>query len=200
VDIEAVVAHSMGGNVAMFLAGTCPEIVPRLLLIDALGPPAESQVDQPARFGRMLKSMLVSKRFGRFETFDAAVDRMLETNYKLTREAAVQMARYGVGPDPDEPSKWTFMFDPRLRGPTPFRFEEGFWQTVIGRIESPVTLLRAGHGYVPVGEVFDGRVSACSDLRVVEMPDDGHHLHVLRPDAVAAEVLGLLSKRVHALT
>lgn len=192
VEVAAVVAHSMGGNIAMLTAGARPSLLPRLLLIDAFGPPAEPQSEQPERLGRMLHAMLSVKRFSAFDTWDGAVDRMLETNYRLTRDGARLMALHGVGPDPHDPARFTFLFDPRLRGPTPFRFEESFWTALLSRIQAPMTLVRAGHGYVPRSEVFDGRVAACRDLRLVELADDGHHLHVLRPDVVADEVRSLL--------
>ncbi len=192
--IDAVVAHSMGGNIAMLTAGAQPRRVPRVLLIDAFGPPAEPLAEQPARLGRMMQSMLTVKRFRAFDTWDAAVDRMLETNFKLTRDGARLMALHGVAPDPDNPDTFTFRFDPRLRGPTPFRFEEPFWTSLLSRITAPMTLIRAGHGYVPRTEVFDGRVASCSDLRVVELPEDGHHLHVMRPDVIAQEVRALLAR------
>jgi pimeloyl-ACP methyl ester carboxylesterase len=193
-EVAAVVAHSMGGNIAMLAAGARPKRVPRLLLIDAFGPPSEPQIEQPGRFGRMLESMLTIKKFRSFDTWDGAVDRMLETNYKLGRDGARLMALHGVGPDPSDPDRFTFLFDPRLRGPTPFRFEEPFWTSLLGRIQTPMTLIRAGHGYVPRSEIFDRRAAACRDLRLVELQDDGHHLHVLRPDVIADEVRALLAR------
>lgn len=197
-EVDLVVAHSMGGNIALLTAGARPKAVPRLLLLDAFGPPAEKQAEQPERFGRMLQSMLTVKRFSSFETREGAVERMLQTNYKLGRDGARLMALHGVGPDPADPSRFTFLFDPRLRGPTPFRFEESFWRSLLGRIAAPMTLVRAGHGYVPRSEVFDQRLAACADIRLVELEDDGHHLHVLRPDVVADEVRVLLGRPVQA--
>ena len=187
-----LVAHSMGANIALMAAGAWPEIVPRLLLLDAFGPPAEDPEVQPHRIGNVLKAMQVVKPFRRFPDYGAAVSRIVATNHGLSREGADLMARHLVAEDPLAPGQWAFKLDPRLRGPTPVRYPEETWRAFCARLQGPVRLLRAEWGYLPESEVLKGRLAACKDASMRTLPGAHHHLHVEAPSEVAAEVLALL--------
>jgi len=50
----AVVAHSMGGSVALTLAGCRPDSIPRLLLLDSMGALPEEPEEQPKRLAEAL--------------------------------------------------------------------------------------------------------------------------------------------------
>lgn len=181
----------MGGNVALMLAGAWPQKVRRLLLLDAMGPPPEEPERQPERLGQVLQRMLEVRPFSRLASWEEGVERIMATNYGLSRQGAERMARFGVVPDGE--GGWSFNFDPRLRGPTPVRYPEAMWRTMLGRIEAPVRLLRAGRGYVPGGELLDGRLAACPDAAIETLPEAVHALHVENPTEVARAVEALLA-------
>ena len=189
---DLLVAHSMGANIALMTAGACPKLVSRLLLLDGFGPPAEDPALQPQRLGRVLQSMDRARPFRSFESREEAAQRMVDSNYGLSGEGARFMARHLVEEDPLSPGQWVFKLDPRLRGPTPVRYPEQTWLTFFERARGPVRLLRAEGGYVAETETFRRRVEACG-AAVVNVSGASHHLHVDRPDAVAAQVLDMLS-------
>jgi pimeloyl-ACP methyl ester carboxylesterase len=185
---ELVVAHSMGGNVALLLAGCLPDAVRRLLLVDTLGPPPEDPEEQPERLARALEAYLQVRPFGTFKNLDDAIERLRALNPGLSREGARRMAAPILRPSDVDPSRLCFPLDPRLKGPTPTRWPEAMWLALCARTRAPVRVLRAEHGYVPEGELAAGRLQALrGSLRT--LPGEHHHLHVDAPDELAAEVL-----------
>ncbi len=191
--IDALVAHSMGGNIAIMVAGSWPQLVPRLLMLDAFGPPSESPEAQPERLQRVLQQMLRTKTFRSFDSREAAIDRLRLANPYLSHQGAQRMVQHALKTHPEDPSQLHFGFDPRLRGPTPVRYPEQTWLTFCKRIQGPVRVLRAERGYVPQGELLDQRLAACNDVALTNLPGTSHHLHVECPDIVAQSILDLLT-------
>jgi pimeloyl-ACP methyl ester carboxylesterase len=185
-----LVGHSMGGNVALMLAGTLADDVPPVLLLDALGPPAEDPEDQPDRLARLLASLERDKPFSTFASLDDALDRLQTYNPGLTREGARRMAAPVLRETED--GRLAFPFDARLRGPTPVRYPEAMWSALCARVTRPVRVLRAENGYVPDGEPATTRLAAMPDAQLTTLPGVGHHLHVDAPAAVADAVRALL--------
>jgi pimeloyl-ACP methyl ester carboxylesterase len=185
----------MGGNIGLILAGALPDVVPRMLLLDAMGPPSEDPADQPDRLGRLLTSLERDRPFSTFATQDDALDRLQQYNRGLTREGARRMAEPVLRAGED--GRLTFGFDARLRGPTPVRYPEQMWRALCARVRCPVRVLRAENGYVPDGEPVTSRLAAMADASLRTLPDTGHHLHVDAPVIVADEVRALLARAPH---
>ncbi|HEY4219986.1 MAG TPA: alpha/beta fold hydrolase [Myxococcota bacterium] len=188
--IEALVAHSMGGNVAFLLAGAMPQLVKRLLLIDSCGPPPEDASETPHRLEELLKSVLADKRpFSTVQSVDDAADKITAQNPGLSREGAMRMVKHVMVECAD--GKLAFPFDERLRGPSPVRWPEAMWLAMSARMTMPVLLLRASNGYVAEGEPTTTRLAAMrqATMRTVS---GGHHLHVERARDVAAAVRDVL--------
>ena len=181
---DLVVAHSMGGNAALLCAGAVPTSVDRLLLVDALGPPAEDQAEQPDRLGRMLERLDDKKPFRAFADASEAAARVQAVNAHLDERGARRMVE-PVFKDGALP------FDPRLRGPTPVRWTEQMWLALCARVTAEVVLIRAGLGYVPDDERVIARLAALRADRI-DIEDTGHHLHVLDPERIASVVRGML--------
>lgn len=190
-----VVAHSMGGNVALLLAGSWPGLIPRLLLLDSFGPPSEEPQEQPARLERLLRSLDSARPFSTFASRQEAVERILSANPGLSRQGAQRMAEHGLMPAPGDPRRWTVAMEPALRGPTPVRWPESTWLELCRRVQGPVRLLRAEHGYVPAQDArLRARLAACPGASMLEVPGAYHNLHVDAVDTVAEQVLWCLGQ------
>jgi pimeloyl-ACP methyl ester carboxylesterase len=191
---EAVVGHSLGGTIALMLAGTLPERVPRYLVLDSLGMLSEAPEQQPERLASLLESVRKDKRpFAVFPSPAAAAERVQANNPGLSRAGAELMVRHAlrkIGPD-----RYEFRFDPRLRGPSPVRYPEEMWRALFARVRAEVRVLRAEHGYVPLGPEVELRMKAFARASLRTVPGVAHHLHLDAPDEVAAELLGLLASR-----
>ncbi|MDP2341272.1 MAG: alpha/beta hydrolase [Deltaproteobacteria bacterium] len=192
--ISVLVGHSMGGNLALMLAGSVPSCTQALLLVDAVGPPGEEGSEQPERIGELLRTLLEPKRaFAPVKTIEEGIARMQKWNPGL-KDAAAHLMLEPVLRDVD--GGLEFPFDPRLRGPTPFRFSDDTWQAFARRVTAQTTIVRASDGFVPGGDVegtlgdpFEARARLMKAKVVVV--EGTHHLHVERPAALAQEILSL---------
>jgi pimeloyl-ACP methyl ester carboxylesterase len=192
--LDAVVAHSMGGNVALMIAGASPSLFPKMMLIDALGGIPEPAEEQPERLGRLLEGLDAKRPFSSFETREAALERLRSYNPHLSQAAAERMATHSLSPDPEDPERVRFAFDTDLKGPVPFRYEEGAWRTFCHRFEGRTRVLRCGKGYLPSREddMVRARIEAFRQVTWVEIEEAGHHLHVEDPQRLAEEIRRLL--------
>lgn len=194
--VDTLVGHSMGGNIALLWAGSCPGKIRRLLLLDAIGPPAEEAAEQPERLANLLRSLSRGPKDASVVKDEAdAISRLLFSNPRLTRQGAERMARFALVPHEDEPQQFRFAFDPRVRGPTPNRWPEEMWRTLCTRLDCAVHLLRAEHGYAVCGEPTQSRLGCMSGAVEEVARGHGHHLHVDAPQVVADALRRLLQRR-----
>jgi pimeloyl-ACP methyl ester carboxylesterase len=194
VQLAAIVAHSMGANIAYMFAGARPEAVPRLLLLDGCGPPPEDPREQSDRLASVLASLKGSKKpFATVVDVDDAIAKLQAQNFGLPTEAAARMVRDVLVPADDDSARLAFPFDPRLRGPTPVRHPEETWLACAARMTMPVHVLRADNGYVPDDEPTTSRLRTMQNARMRSVPG-GHHIHVEQPALLAEAVCTLLEE------
>ena len=124
--VQAVVAHSMGGTVALMLAAFAPSSISHLMLVDCVGGYAAdstTQVDQMTALLEHLRKPVAP--FRSFASRDAAIERVMANNQGLSRAGAERIVRHYL--DPSEDGRFLVRLDPRLRGPNPYRFQESHW-------------------------------------------------------------------------
>ena len=189
----AIVAHSMGGTIALMLAGCLPEAVQRLLLLDNLGGYAASPAEQVDTLGEVLRSVRSTKRpFRHFAAREEAIPIFRANNPGLSEAGARRMARHFLQQAPDG----TFApdADARLRGPNPYRFSEAHWQEMCGRVSARVLVAAPEHGYLADPGYTAQRARFERILRGTwrEVPGASHHLHVDAPEQVASLLRVLL--------
>ena len=182
----AVVGHSMGGNVASQWAGTFPERVSKLVLVEGFGPPNHDIAENPIRTRQWLEGLLNKPRVHprKLSSIEEAAARLEETSPLLTPERALLLARHATRPDGEE---WVWKFDPahRLPSPHPYREEEFacFWK----RITAPVLALHGEHGPIPV-EAMAPRYSFISKLATATISGAGHSIHIEQPELLAQKI------------
>ena len=197
-----LVGHSMGANILFMFAVACVDDVSAMLLVDGCGAPPEEGSDQPARLEGLFKSVRGAPRpFQPVASIDDAVERTRRWNPGLSEGGARAMLGEVLVPRDD--GTFDFPYDPRLRGPTPFRFDESCWLTGAARIKAkgvPVIVQRASDGFLPegsrgevLGEPFGARCEAMgAEVQLIEGP---HHLHVEAPEVLASASRALLGGR-----
>lgn len=136
----SVVGHSMGGSVAAYYAGSFPERIHRLALLEGLGPP-ENQESVPER----IHTWLDGWRYAReseprsYASLEDAATRLRAHDPLLGEELSRDLAQHGTRPGPD--GRLRFKHDPLhvTLGPTPFRVDYAaqFWS----RITCPVLMV-----------------------------------------------------------
>ncbi len=136
----SLVGHSMGGSVAAYYAGSYPERIHRLALLEGMGPPEHTD-RAPERVRGWLDSWRRVRARGPTGYADVAeaASRLQKNDRLLSPELARELAERGTTRLSD--GRLRFKHDPlhTSTGPTPFRvaWASEFWQ----RITCPVLLV-----------------------------------------------------------
>jgi pimeloyl-ACP methyl ester carboxylesterase len=186
-----LVGHSMGGTVASLYAGTKPDDVRALALLEGLGPPTHTPAEAPERMRAWLDDLAAHE--GRRETAmkdDAEALRRLARRHAAVPEAVLaSRAALLVRHLPDGSVVWAF--DPlhRTRSPTPFYAEA--YRAFAARVSCPVLYVSGGDaGWHPADEAE--RLAAFATLEQVTLAGAGHMMHWTAPDALSGALLRFL--------
>lgn len=168
----SLLGHSLGAIVSVILAGSLPERVVRLALIDGVIPPGASASDAAERMGMALEAQLhhEGKRKSVYAELDRAVEARMKGMVAVTREAAELLAQRGLVP---VPGGFSWRSDSRLTLPSPLRMSEEQALSFVRRIACPTTLVVAEEG------MLARNTSLLEQLPFsLERLPGGHHLHL----------------------
>jgi len=192
-----IVAHSLGGNIALRYTGLYPANVSRIAALEGLGPSPKMQAErQTMPFQDRWRSWIDSKRAAagrtprRYATLDEAYRRMKEENAQLTDEQARHLTVHGVSQNEDGTYSWKFDNYQRVWPPIDASHTEveALWQS----IECP-TLLCYGEKSWASNPEADGRAQHFRNARVVSFADAGHWLHHDQFDRFMTELRAFLA-------
>ncbi len=177
----AVVAHSLGGNVALRYAGLYPENVSRVCAIEGLGPSPKIIAERNARpYAQRFRAWVDDKRAAaarapkRYPTIDAALARMREENGYLSDEQARHLTVHGVSQNEDGTYSWKF--DNYLRVWPPVDMPQAEIENLWRAIDCPTLLLYGAKSWAS-NPAADGRAQHFRNARVELFEDAGHWLH-----------------------
>ncbi|MFZ1743082.1 MAG: alpha/beta hydrolase [Pontixanthobacter sp.] len=188
-----VVAHSLGGNIAIRYSGLYPENVRKLVAIEGLGPGPSRQEEMAKTpwYGHTRK-WIETKRDSsarlpkRYDTFENALDRMHEANSYLSRAQAEHLTRNGAIRNED--GTWSWKFDPHLHAWPPDDLQYDKIEELWGRITCPTRLIYGNDSWAS-NPVKDGRIKHFGDnVTVTDYDRAGHWVHHDRFDDFTAEV------------
>lgn len=176
-----IVAHSMGGAIALRYAGLYPEHVAKLVAIEGLGPSPKMLAEREARdFGQRLRDWIDAKRTAagrlprRYPTLEEAFQRMIQENKFLTPDQARHLTIHGASRNED--GSWSWKFDNYLHLPWMNELPATQVARLWSRITCP-TLLMYGSDSWASNPLEDGRAQHFRNARVVTVKGAGHWLH-----------------------
>jgi pimeloyl-ACP methyl ester carboxylesterase len=180
----SIVAHSMGGSVAMYWAGVRPARCRRLALLEGLGPP-EMSMPLPARTANWIDSWTRARTTPEkvLPSIADAAARMRKYDPLLGAELSLFLAEKGLVAA-DGGYRWKH--DPLhlTQGPYPFRLDSAreFW----GAITAPVLYVEGGASTfrLPSPEV-DARLAHIKTARRAVVDGAGHAIARHQPAALA---------------
>ena len=182
-----LVAHSLGGNIAIRVAGLYPELVRRLVCIEGLGPsPATAAklgakpVDARLRGWVDEQRQLAARTPRRYAAIGDALARMQAENKHLSPEQALHLTRHGVRQNEDGTFSWKF--DPYLRSWPPVDLARDDIRQLWTRVACPVLLVYGTESWAS-NPAEDGRASHFQNAAVALIEGAGHWVHHDRLEA-----------------
>lgn len=173
-----IVAHSLGGNIALRYAGLYPEAVRKLVAIEGLGPSpkvlaerAKISIDARIRSWIEEQRSLAQRHPRRYASLDEACARMLEENQHLSADLARHLTEYGVTRNEDGSYSWKF--DNYVRSWPPYDMAQSDIELLWSRISCP-TLLVYGQASWASNPQEDGRIRHFQSARVALIEAAGH--------------------------
>lgn len=192
-----IVAHSLGGNIAIRYTGLYPENVTKLVAIEGLGPSPKmlaefAKVSVADRMRKWIddKRGAAARSPKRYQTFDEALERMKDANKFLTDEQARHLTEHGANCNED--GTWSWKFDPYVNIwpwlDIPQADKEAMWAAI-----ACPTLLVYGADSWASNPSTDGRLEHFRNARVALFEKAGHWVHHDQFDGFMKEVKGFLA-------
>jgi len=193
-----IIGHSMGGMVGLIYAGTFPEQVSALVVLDGVTvlPNAKSEPahERIAHYVGQLEK-LDDREPRRYSTIEEAAAQMRAHNKRLPPELALHLATFGVRRNADETYSWKF--DPYQRARAPHRLSPDDHVSLWARITCPVLLLHAAESFLQSSQTA-GLAKYFQNAHSETIAGAGHWLHHDKPDQVVRSIstfLGVSNER-----
>lgn len=185
-DRLVLVGHSLGALVVAYVAGTFPDAMDAVVMVEGLGVPDHPFSEAPARYEAYVRTV----RRWREKTphpipdLDEVAARLRTTCPRIDPALLAEVSLHAVRPAPG--GGWLWKFDPqhRARGPIPFYL--GHYGAFLERIACPVLLVDGAESsmrFTP--EETLRRESLVRRATRVTIPEAGHMVHVEAPAALA---------------
>jgi pimeloyl-ACP methyl ester carboxylesterase len=188
----SIVAHSMGGAIALRYAGVFPEAVRKLVAIEGMGPSPERAAERARRRPQQrLRSWVEETRKlagripRRYASIEDAFARMQEENRHLSEAQARYLTVHGAMQNEDGTYSWKF--DNYARGDAAVELSSDELHELWGAIECPVLLVNGKESWASNPET-DGRLRHFRNARVAEFEGAGHWVHHDRLELFVATV------------
>lgn len=191
-----IVAHSLGGNIALRYAGVYPRAVERLVAIEGLGPSPAMEAKRAQRgYAERMAGWIEDERAlagrlpRRYASINEALGRMQAENKHLTPDQARYLTTHGVSQNEDGTYSWKF--DNYVRSNAPVDLSPDEMRDLWARISCPTLLVYGRESWASNPEE-DGRLRHFANARVASFEGAGHWVHHDRLDAFLAEVRAFL--------
>lgn len=190
-----LIGHSMGGQIAALYAGLRPEVIRRLVILDALFLPPSEPEKAPQRMRDWLNDLQSPAQEKCYESLEDLAERTRKYHTGLDEKSALQVAEAWSENLPD--GRLRLLADPRhrQRGPILYRDEEAL--AIFAEVTAPTLILDAAKSYLASmcpAEVRQKRLDALnlSAQRVID--DCGHMMHFDAPQATGEAIVDFLSE------
>ena len=177
-----IVAHSLGGSIALLYSGIFPETVKKVVAIEGLGPSPQMRermsgmpIDQRIRQWITMRRDNAGRVPRKYKTLDEAVSRMMEENDHLNDAQARHLTLHGAVQNEDGTFSWKFDNLVRMGGgPAGLSVEDHhrIWSCVA----APVLLVRGTESWAS-DPSEDGRIKHFRNARLANIEGAGHWSH-----------------------
>jgi pimeloyl-ACP methyl ester carboxylesterase len=185
----ALIGHSMGGTISLLYAGTFPERIKKLVLIEGIGPVGMTFSDAPLRMEKWITELHERGRrhFREYTSLAAGAGQLRQTNPRLSESTALEIARAAM--KQNDRGKWIWKFDPLHRTTAPQPFYTAQALEFLRRIQSPVLLIDGAQSRQTRRTDKQERYAAIANHQRVTIAGAGHMVHQDNPEQLA-DVVG----------
>lgn len=182
-----IVAHSMGGNVAMLYAGVRPERVRRLINLEGFGLASTQPTDAPTRYRTWLDQVRTgSPSFAEHPSFERFEWFLSKRNPRTPRDRIAFIAR--AWGEVNAAGAVALRADPRHRWVNPILYRRAEAEACWREITAQVVLVHGDHEWPRSAEAeleFHALCGLLRSVRVEVLRDAGHMLHHEHPEKIA---------------
>ncbi len=185
-----LVAHSLGGNMALMYAGARPERIARLVNLEGLGMSGDAPGKAPARLAKWLAELRDPPTLSPYPSLAAVAARLRKTNPRLREDRAAFLAQHWSAPSDDGLHR--IQGDPAHKVVNPYIYRAEEVTACWAAIEAPVLWVMARDSdYAKRMDALPGYGERIAAIRRVErlwIDDAGHMLHHDQPERLAGVV------------
>lgn len=179
-----IIAHSLGGGVALRYAGIYPEAIKKMVVIEGTGGPPALYDTRPV--AERLRDWIADTRAmagrlpRRYPSLEAAYQRMHEENSHLRDDQARHLTIHGSNQNEDGSYSWKFDNYTRIIPPLDLSWQEttDLWRN----IKAPVLLVSGSESWVPA-EVQEEALQHFPNARHETIKAASHWVHHDQLDA-----------------
>lgn len=179
-----LMGHSMGGSVMSYFAGTFPEAVEGLVLVEGTGPPQAAWKTVPRHMKQFCLSTNERSRNRQprpMATVADAAEKLRRADPLLGQAQSLELATKATS---RVHGGVVWKYDPmhraRIGQPFVLEFAKALWRN----ISCPVLQVQGGRSPFKWPD-HNERLAAFEDIREVVIDDAGHNVHAHAPDALA---------------
>lgn len=184
-----LLAHSMGGNLALLYAGIRPERVRSVVNLEGLGLLPQAADEAPARWAQWLSQQRQAPRLASYDGPEAYAQRLIKRNPRLPPERARYLAAES---GQYQGERWVLHADPlhKVVNRTSYRVEEvnAAW----ARVEAPVLWVEGEESPIRqrmwASPGYAERVALLRRRLPLLIPEAGHWVHAERPELLVSPV------------
>lgn len=178
--------HSLGGLTALALTAARPDLVQRLVLVDAT----------PGSTPERAQDLVDFVSTGAFASFEELLDHAAAFKPHRTRESLRRSLLLNARPCED--GRWTWRHDSRDR-PDVDRWARIYEEMPKGwddaaALRCPTLLVRGARSQILLASDVERYRALVADLEVVEIADAGHNIHGDQPAALGSAIARFIAK------
>ncbi|MYM62741.1 alpha/beta fold hydrolase [Pseudomaricurvus sp. HS19] len=167
----ALLGHSRGAIISMLCAGTFPERITHLALLDGIFPQPVAAEEAPEQLARSIRDCRRRRRWPLYETREEMIRTRMEGVWTLSRASAEALIARGTDAV-DGGYRWSA--DPLLRAASAVRLSQEHLQAFAGRVQAPLSLFRATRGALSGSDASAMIGENCQTHDIA----GGHHCHM----------------------
>lgn len=183
----ALLGHSRGAMISTLIAGTFPERITHLAVIEAFAPQVVEAKEAPQQMALAVQALLEveGKERSLFDSFDAAVSARERGLLKLCHTDALALAKRGVL---EKDGKFSWNNDIKLNAPSEVKLTLEQARAFVERIQPKVELILGEQGMVHEFPLMKNFIEDTESMNVSNIPG-GHHLHMSEQAEAIAGIL-----------